>query len=48
MHEPEVQPLIPFNSRRLEIVSFLIRRQLRPLPFFALVTPDIVLLHSNI
>jgi hypothetical protein len=48
VYESEVQPLVAFNSRRLEIVSFLLRRQLCPLPFFARVAPHIVLLHGDV
>lgn len=48
MHKTEVQSLVPFSSRSLKIVGFLFRRQLCPLPFFALVTPDVVLLHGDV
>lgn len=48
MHKTEVQALVAFSSRSLEIVGFLFRRQLCPLPFFALVTPNIVLLHGHV
>lgn len=48
MHESEVQTLVPFSSRSLEIVGFFLRRQLLPLPLFALVAPHVVLLHDNV
>lgn len=48
MYESEVQTLVPFSSRCFKIVGFLLRRQLLPLPFFALVAPHVVLLHGNV
>ena len=48
MHKPEVQSLVSFSGRSLKIVRFVFRRELCPLPFFALVAPNIVLLHSDV
>jgi hypothetical protein len=48
MYEPEVQPLIAFSSRGLEIDCFLLRRQLLPLPLFAVIPPNVVLLHCDV
>lgn len=48
MYKPEVQPLVPFRSRSLKVSSLLLRRKLLPLPFLALVTPNIILLHRNV
>lgn len=48
MYESEVQSLVAFSCRGLKIVGFLLRRQLLPLPFFALVAPHVILLHRDV